>query len=149
MDPRHARTARNLQGFFSVPLAPHGETAQDAFGSIPISEGKGCMKRAILALGEQDVDVSAMKPRIAADVLGASSDHLILDAGDPGLEVGVEVRFDVSCGALLRGRRRRPTWKRCTCPDLARLMTGMRRCGEPSLIARTCTAVHWRLLTVG
>jgi len=61
------------------------------------------MKRAILALGVQDVDVSAMKPRIAADALGASSNHLILDAGDPGLEVRVEVRFDVSYGALLRG----------------------------------------------
>jgi len=56
--------------------APHGETAQDAFGRIPVFEGKGCMKRAILVLGEQDVDVSAIKPRIAADVLGASSDHL-------------------------------------------------------------------------
>ena len=82
--------------------APHGETAQDAFGRIPVFEGKGCMKRAILALGEQDVDVSAIKPRITAGVLGASSDHLILDAGDPGLEVGVEVRFEVSYGALLR-----------------------------------------------
>jgi predicted amino acid racemase len=82
--------------------APHGETAQDAFGRIPVFEGKGCMKRAILALGEQDVDVSAIKPRIAADILGASSDHLILDARDTGLEVGVKVRFDVNYGALLR-----------------------------------------------
>jgi predicted amino acid racemase len=84
------------------PARPCGETAQDAFGRIPVFEGKGCMKRAILALGEQDVDVSAIKPRITAGVLGASSDHLILDAGDPGLDVGVEVRFDVSYGALLR-----------------------------------------------
>jgi len=34
--------------------------------------------------------------------LGASSDHLILDARDSDLEVGVEVRFDVGYGALLR-----------------------------------------------
>jgi predicted amino acid racemase len=44
----------------------------------------------------------AIKPRIEADILGASSDHLILDARDSGLEVGVEVRFDVNYGALLR-----------------------------------------------
>jgi len=84
------------------PSRPYGEIAQDAFGRIPIFEGKGCMKRAILALGEQDVDVLAIKPRIEADILGASSDHLILDARDSGLEVGVEVRFDVNYGALLR-----------------------------------------------
>ena len=37
------------------------------------------MERAILALGRQDIDDSAIKPRIKADILGASSDHLILD----------------------------------------------------------------------
>jgi len=91
------------------PCKPLAEIAQDAFGRIPVfadgyirEGGKGCMKRAILALGEQDVDVSGIRPRIEADILGASSDHLILDAGDTGLEVGVEVRFDVDYGALLR-----------------------------------------------
>ena len=44
-----------------------------------------------------------MKPRIEADILGASSDHLILDAtGGSDLEVGAEVRFDINYGALLR-----------------------------------------------
>jgi predicted amino acid racemase len=60
------------------------------------------MRRAILALGMQDVDISAIKSRVKVNVLGASSDHLILDARDSGLEVGVEVRFDVNYGALLR-----------------------------------------------
>jgi len=81
---------------------PYGEIAQDAFGHVPAFEDKGDVKRAILALGRQDVDVSAIKPRIEADVLGASSDHLILDVKDPGLEVGDEVRFDVGYSALLR-----------------------------------------------
>jgi predicted amino acid racemase len=84
------------------PSKPYGEIAQDAFGRIPVFEGKGCMKRAILALGMQDVDVSGIRPRIEADVLGASSDHLILDVREPGLEIGDEVRFDVGYGALLR-----------------------------------------------
>ena len=84
------------------PSRPYGEIAQDAFGHIPIFEDKGDMRRAILALGRQDVDVSAIKPRIKANVLGASSDHLILDVGDSDLEIGAEVRFDVGYSALLR-----------------------------------------------
>jgi len=98
------------------PARPYGETAQDAFGRIPVfadgyivradgyirGEGKGCIKRAILALGRQDVDVSGIRPRIEADILGASSDHLILDARESGLEIGNEVQFDVGYGALLR-----------------------------------------------
>jgi predicted amino acid racemase len=84
------------------PSKPYGEIAQDAFGNVPVFEDKGEMKRAILALGRQDVDVSGIRPRIEADVLGASSDHLILDVRDPGLEIGDQVRFDVGYGALLR-----------------------------------------------
>ena len=60
------------------------------------------MERAILALGRQDVNGSAIKPRIKADVLGASSDYLILDVSGLGLEVGAKVRFDVGYSALLR-----------------------------------------------
>jgi predicted amino acid racemase len=84
------------------PARPYGEIAEDAFGHVPVFEDKGRMKRAILALGEQDVDVSGIKPRIAVGILGASSDHLILDARDSGLEVGAEVQFDINYGGLLR-----------------------------------------------
>lgn len=91
------------------PSRPYGEIAQDAFGRVPVfadgyirKEGKGNMERAILALGRQDVDDSAIKPRIKADVLGASSDHLILDVSGLGLEVGARVQFDVGYSALLR-----------------------------------------------
>jgi predicted amino acid racemase len=84
------------------PSRPYGEIAQDAFGHVPVFEDKGNMRRAILALGRQDVDVSAIKPRINANVLGASSEHLILDIKEQSLEVGAEVRFDVGYSALLR-----------------------------------------------
>ena len=81
---------------------PYGEIAQDAFGRVPVFGGKGNMESAILALGRQDVDASAIKPRIEADVLGASSDDLILDVSGLGLEVGAKVAFDVGYSALLR-----------------------------------------------
>ncbi len=84
------------------PSKPYGEIAQDAFGRVPVFEDKGNMERAILALGRQDIDGSAIKPRIKADILGTSSDHLILDASGLGLEVGIKVQFDVGYSALLR-----------------------------------------------
>ncbi len=84
------------------PSQPYGEIAQDAFGHVPVFESKGNIERAILAIGRQDVDDSAIRPRIKADVLGASSDHLILDVSGLGLKVGAEVRFNVGYSALLR-----------------------------------------------
>ena len=84
------------------PSKPYGEIAQDAFGHIPVFKDKGNMRRAILALGRQDTDISAIKPRVKVNVLGASSDHLILDVTGQSLEIGAEVRFDVGYSALLR-----------------------------------------------
>jgi predicted amino acid racemase len=84
------------------PSKPYGDIAQDAFGHVPTFEDKGYTNRAILALGRQDVDVSAIQPRVDADVIGASSDHLILGVWDPRLAVGMEVQFDLEYSALLR-----------------------------------------------
>ena len=86
------------------PSKPYGEIGHDAFGNTPLFQDKGNMRRAILSIGKQDVDISAIHPRINVEILGASSDHLILDAGDTALDldVGMEVRFDVSYAALLR-----------------------------------------------
>jgi len=84
------------------PSRPYGEIAQDAFGHVPVYDDKGNMRRAILALGRQDVDESAIKPRIKVNDLGASRDHLTLDGTDQSLEVGNEATFDVAYSALLR-----------------------------------------------
>lgn len=81
---------------------PYGEIEQDAFAHVPILNGKGKMKRAILALGKQDVDCSAIKPKIQANVIGATSDHLMMDVSSLDMEVGATVQFDVGYSALLR-----------------------------------------------
>jgi predicted amino acid racemase len=86
----------------SKPSRPYGQVAQDAFGHVPTFEDRGEVRRAILALGRQDVDVLSIHPRIDADIVGASSDHLILEVREPGLEVGATVAFDVGYAALLR-----------------------------------------------
>lgn len=65
------------------PSVPIGEIAQDAFGGVPDFEDKGMRRRAVLAIGRQDVPPTGLvpvDPRVR--VLGASSDHLIVDVHD-------------------------------------------------------------------
>ena len=80
---------------------PSGEVYQNAFGEAPEHENKGLMKRAILGLGLQDVAVSGLEPRIDVEVIGVSSDHLILNSKNEKLKVGKELEFDLNYAALL------------------------------------------------
>jgi len=84
------------------PSFPTGPRSQDAFGDMPEFEDKGTINRAILGIGRQDVDFTGITPRIDIECLGASSDHIILDAKDTDIAVGSEVAFDVDYSALLR-----------------------------------------------
>jgi predicted amino acid racemase len=84
------------------PSNPDGEIAHGAFGHVPQQEDRGRRARTILALGEQDAASSAIQPRIQAQIVGASSDHLVLDTGQRILEPGSEVSFDLQYEALLR-----------------------------------------------
>lgn len=83
------------------PSLPYGEIGQDAFGNHPEFEDQGPMKRAILGVGSQDVNVSGLTPKLNIEILGSSSDHTLLNPKDIHLEVGDEVRFNLSYGALL------------------------------------------------
>jgi predicted amino acid racemase len=84
---------------------PVGELGVDAFGVKKTFEDRGMIKRAILAIGRQDVDTENIipeDPKLA--ILGASSDHLVLDmsASDRDYRVGDTLRFALKYGALLR-----------------------------------------------
>jgi predicted amino acid racemase len=86
----------------SVPI---GETGVDAFGNKPVYEDRGIIKRAIIAVGRQDVDPDNLHPIDSKiDILGASSDHLILDVtkSDKDYKVGDIVNFKLSYSSLLR-----------------------------------------------
>jgi predicted amino acid racemase len=85
------------------PSVPVGRVGQDAFGEYPTFADRGLRRRAILALGRQDVLMNGITPVLpGAVVLGASSDHLIVDVQDiPGLRVGDEMEFSVGYGAML------------------------------------------------
>ena len=81
---------------------PSGKIGMDAFGNTPSFEDKGIRRRAILAVGRQDVNPSNLVPKDdRVSIFGASSDHLIIDATDIELEVGDVVSFNLEYGALL------------------------------------------------
>ena len=83
------------------PSLPYGNLGQDAFGSLPKFRDQGNMKRAILGIGLQDVQVSGLRPRKDIEIIGASSDHVIVNARDVELKVGDELEFDLNYSALL------------------------------------------------
>jgi predicted amino acid racemase len=87
------------------PSKPIGEIGQDAFGNVPYFEDRGIRRRALLALGRQDVDPEGLIPlEPGIEILGASSDHLICDIEDAALpvEVGSILEFKLTYSALLR-----------------------------------------------
>lgn len=80
------------------PSMPIGEMGFDAFGQAPVYADKGLMRRAILAIGKQDVRVDALTPLIkGVEILGASSDHMILDVTNSTEEVYVGKRMNFRC----------------------------------------------------
>lgn len=88
------------------PSMPDGEIATDAFGNRPTFKDRGVRQRAILAIGRHDIIVDGLTPADqGAEILGASSDHLLLDVTDVGrpLAVGSIMKFDMQYGALISG----------------------------------------------
>jgi len=84
------------------PSQPWGVIAQTAFGNAPAKENRGAISQAILACGRQDTDPDGLQPPAGIEILGASSDHLIVDSGGHRLTVGDEITFQLNYSALLR-----------------------------------------------
>lgn len=69
------------------PSYPQGVFCIDAFGNKPVFQDRGARRRALAAIGRADLaDIPKLMPRAAGiQVLGGSSDHVILDIEDyPG-----------------------------------------------------------------
>lgn len=86
------------------PSKPIGTAAQDAFGNVPSFVDRGERRRALLALGRQDAPpegLAPVDPRV--EVLGASSDHLVLDidALPAAPEIGEAIAFTPGYSAVL------------------------------------------------
>ncbi|MCP9840644.1 alanine/ornithine racemase family PLP-dependent enzyme [Synechococcus sp. J7-Johnson] len=84
------------------PTLPWGRCQQGAFGAPPARLDRGERWRVLLALGLQDVDAAGLTLPAGMTLLGASSDHLVLDTGSVAVAVGTELGFDLNYSALLR-----------------------------------------------
>lgn len=88
------------------PSVPIGKIGQDTFGNTPVFKDKGIRKRAIVAIGRQDLNVDCIDPLDAgAEIIGASSDHMIVDITDasPSLGIGSILKFNLQYAALMTG----------------------------------------------
>jgi predicted amino acid racemase len=84
------------------PSFPDGEISINSFGEIPDIEDKGLMKRAILAIGKQDTILSNLSPiDKQIEIIGGSSDHLILDVTKGNYKLGDIVKFNINYPALV------------------------------------------------
>ncbi len=85
------------------PGQPWGERGQTSFAAVatPARRPGSPRQRALLALGVQDVDPAGLSAPAGVRVVGASSDHLVVEADRP-LAVGEELRFGLDYSALLR-----------------------------------------------
>lgn len=88
------------------PSYPVGEIGVNAFGERGSYVDLGPRRRAIAAIGRQDMECGGLRPMIpGVTIVGASSDHLILDItqSSQALAVGDVVPFALDYGGLLRG----------------------------------------------
>jgi len=84
------------------PTQPIGKPAQNTLGECPDVVDRGTVAQAILAIGVQDVDLGGLQPPKGIEILGGSSDHLVVTSGVGKLAVGAEMTFQLDYSALLR-----------------------------------------------
>lgn len=87
------------------PSIPRGRRTINAFDEITHFKDYGNRRRALVALGRQDIMLGGLTPvESGIRVLGASSDHLVLDVEESfkRVEVGDIISFRVNYGALLQ-----------------------------------------------
>lgn len=88
------------------PSVPWGTMGKDSYGRYPKKcIDRGIRRRAICALGRQDTDCEVMSPMDPGiEMLGASSDHLMLDVTDAqrDYKVGDTITFRLGYFALMR-----------------------------------------------
>jgi predicted amino acid racemase len=84
------------------PSLPWGEIGLDGLGQKPSIEDRGPMQRIIVNIGRQDIFPLAYSPILEMEILGAGSDHLVLDAKQTGVNVGEEVAFILDYNPIMQ-----------------------------------------------
>lgn len=89
------------------PTLPTGKIGIDAFGKVPVHVDRGIRKRAIVAVGRQDTVPEDLFPLWqGVEILGSSSDHMILDVEDamPEIQMGDVIPFRIRYySAMMQG----------------------------------------------
>ena len=88
------------------PSMPEGELGMNAFGEKPVYIDKGIRKKALLAVGRQDTNYEGLGClEQGIEIVGSSSDHLIVDIteAEREMKVGDGLVFSLSYGAILAG----------------------------------------------
>lgn len=80
---------------------PHGTISTDAFGDVPVFSDRGSIKRAILGIGRQDVLIQGLTPVGDMEIIGSSSDHVIVDLKGADVKVGDPIRFHLTYSGQL------------------------------------------------
>lgn len=83
-------------------VQPRGTIGQSAHGLPEPRVGSGTRRQALLAIGRQDVDHHGVTPPPGCTVVGAGSDHLVLDVAEQAVAVGDRLSFGVNYSALVR-----------------------------------------------
>lgn len=84
------------------PSLPWGDIAQNAFGEKSVFTDQGNISQAILAIGRQDIDPKGLEPPPGIKIIGASSDHLIVQSNRNNVAVGTEISFQINYSTLMR-----------------------------------------------
>lgn len=83
------------------PSFPEGELGFDAFGQVQSYQDIGMIKRAILSIGRQDVKHDDLIAPKGVDVIGSSSDHLIVHIREGQYKIGDIMTFKLKYGGIL------------------------------------------------
>lgn len=83
------------------PSYPEGELGFDAFGKKQVYVDQGIIKRAILGIGMQDVNYDDILPPKGVEIIGSSSDHLIVALKSDEYKLGDVISFKLKYGGIL------------------------------------------------
>ena len=87
------------------PSKPNGTCLADFSGNVPKFEDKGIRKRAIIAIGNEDINITGITPKNEAiSVVGGCSDYTVLDIteSEKDYQVGDIVSFRMNYVSILK-----------------------------------------------
>jgi len=84
-----------------APAATKVALVDPALAKLHVRAGGEDVARLILAIGHQDTDISGLTMPVGITLIGATSDHLVVEAKQPAPRLGAEMSFQVNYKALM------------------------------------------------